>query len=150
MSTTNPGGDVPSAMLVQSPYGEQGFNSRFHVKLSCFGTHELPAFEDYTLTHFGWAPEQRARARNDIWVLLAIDGYRLSKGSVPRAVRWLKSQVYGEVFDAKSSLECNTSNEFARCCTCLIPSAFCAFSIIFIFSPYPIISVTFIGWVFPW
>lgn len=54
MSTTNPGGDVPSAMLVQSPYGEQGFNSCFHVKLSCFGTtHELPAFEDYTLTHFG-------------------------------------------------------------------------------------------------
>ena len=71
-----------------------------------------------------------AKSESEEWHLGAV-GYRLSKGSVPRAVRWLKSQVYGEVFsDAKSSLECNTSNESARCCTCLIPSAFCACSII--------------------
>ena len=51
ISEYNEGGDVPAAVLVQSP---DKASLRFSVVVSFFGfsTHKLPAFEDYTLTDF--------------------------------------------------------------------------------------------------
>ena len=97
-----------------------------------------------------WLSSWAARARNDIWVLLAIACYRLSKGSVPRAVRWLKSQVYGEVFSQNHRWNATHQMNLRGIAPASYPVHFVHFQSCSSLAPYPIISVTFIRWVFPW
>ena len=111
------------------------------VVISCFGTtHELPAFQDCTLTHFGLAPEQRARARNDIWVLSAIADWRESS---LEQFAGLKAKSM-EKFSLRRKIIVGMQRIKWICKMLHLPHTQCIF-ISFIFSLDPIISVTFIS-----